>query len=293
MNYQQLQCFVTLAETRNFNRASSRSYMSPSAFSRIIQRTEDELGVELCVRNTRELFITTAGERFLSYAREALAEYENVRQQLHSGEVSGDLSIFATVTACYSILPKVLNPFRKAYPGVTIHLRTGDAADALDAVRMNRVDCSVAPIPDTSAEDLFVQVLTATPLVFVAPWDEFRKELEGFPVDAPWDELPIILPERGLARERIDTWFRSRAIHPRIRAEAAGNEGILSMVNLGLGIGLVPELVVVNSPLTEGLEILPHIDEVPDFQVGVAAKQSRRANPALRAFMQSAMENLS
>jgi LysR family positive regulator for ilvC len=332
MNDVQLRCFVALGETFSFTRASERCFLSPSAFSRVISRTEQELGSVLCLRNNREVRLTPAGRRFLLYARENLHELRQLREELSAdkSELDGELSIFATVTACYSILPGMLAPFRRRHPKVGIHLRTGDAADALAMVRSELADCAIAPIPESGVGDLFVEHLTVTPLVFVAPknlekkqfirvseadddnsdngteehspdsssarfsdhYSDFTGELDGFlrdfPKDALWNRIPVILPERGLGRQRIDRWFASRGIEPNILAQVSGNEGILAMVKLGLGIGLVPELVVKNSPMAEGLEILPHLDRVPDFGVGVAVKKRNAELPEVRAFIEAA-----
>jgi LysR family positive regulator for ilvC len=302
MNHDQLKCFVALGESLSFSRAAEQSNLSPSAFSRIIQRTEEELGVTLCLRSNREVRLTEAGVRFLAYARQNLRQWREFTSELSSDgrELAGELSIFATVTACFSILPGMIAPFRARHPRVSIHLRTGDAADALSAVRSDQVDCSIAPIPESGISDLFIEHLTVTPLVFVAPRSsasaggghtpEFLGSLKDFPSTDGWDRWPLILPERGLGRQRIDRWFTSRDIRPRIFAQVAGNEGILAMVSLGLGIGLVPELVVRNSPMAEGLEILPHLEEVPDFAVGVAVRLRNAELPTVRAFIESARE---
>ncbi len=304
MNYDQLRCFSALGEILNFSRAAEICFLSPSAFSRVIQRCEDELGTKLCVRTNREVRLTEAGRDFLIFARRSLQDWQDFSEGISGsrGELRGDLSIFATVTACYSILPEILTAYRKANPRVNIHLRNGDAADALAMVRDGRVDCAIAPVPGRGVDDLEVAHLTKTPLVFVAPAEGLRlgdhrsegaaKEigLQDFPASAAWDRWPLILPERGLARSNIDSWFASRGIEPRVFARVAGNEGILAMASLGLGLGLLPELVVSNSPMAHGLVILPHLDDVPGFDVGVAARKTMARLPNVAAFMKTAGE---
>ena len=98
------------------------------------------------------------------------------------------------------------------------------------------------------------KVLTETALVFVAlrSW-EFSRSLRN---EIPWKKIPLIIFEHGLARKRIDAWFKKKRIQPNIYAQVAGNEAILSLLALGCGIGIIPRLVFENSPLQKNILIL-------------------------------------
>ncbi len=131
---------------------------------------------------------------------------------------------------------------------IQIKLQTGDAASALKKVSNREVDIAVAALPDTLPKNLTFKPITKTPLVFIAPkvsWEFTHLLTEKI----PWHRIPMILSEHGLARKRIDTWFRKKGIQPNIYARVSGNEAILSMVNLGCGVGVVPHLVVKKVPL--------------------------------------------
>jgi LysR family positive regulator for ilvC len=218
---------------------------------------------------------------------------QNLQQQ--QGNLKGDIRIFASITASYSILPNLLRQFRKDYPEVRVHLRTGDPADGPSLVREEQVDMAIAAIPLLQAQGLHSRVLTNTALVFVIPsvipayseLDERFKngELEAlYPSSQFWKKAPLILPERGLPRQRVDAWLKSQKINPQIQAQVSGNEGILAMVHLGLGIGLVPELVIKESPLIQGLTILEAPQNLEGIDIGLVVKDTRRKTPILDAF---------
>ena len=164
-------------------------------------------------------------------------------------KLSGSIAIFASVTACQSFLPELLGDFRGRYPDVHIRLETGYAADALEQLAEGRVDVSVAAIPPQLPRGLVSRVLLYTPLVFVAPRVACEVERLCHQRPLPWATLPVVLPASGQARESADRWFRRRRIAPQVYGEVPGSEAILALVSLGCGVGIVPRIVVDESPL--------------------------------------------
>ena len=105
-----------------------------------------------------------------------------------------------------------------------------------------------------------------------------------------WSEVPMILPEAGLARSGIDRWFRTRAVSPRVYGEVSGNEAALSLVALGCGVAIVPGLVLEKSPLRSELRSLEVHPRLPEFRVGVCTKRRNLGAPVVRAFWESISE---
>jgi LysR family positive regulator for ilvC len=94
----------------------------------------------------------------------------------------------------------------------------------------------------------------------------------------------MILAEQALSRKRAEAWFRSIGVHPRIYAEVAGHEAILSMVRLGCGVGVVPKIVYDNSMFRDEITILDVDDELEPYEVGLCVHKRRMNAPAVRAF---------
>jgi LysR family transcriptional regulator, positive regulator for ilvC len=285
MDLHDLRQFMILAETLHFGRASQLGVLSPSALSRCIMRLEDEVGEKLFIRDNRRVHLTRAGELFRAYAQETLKGFKDLRDSLESesGNLRGEISLFASVTACYSILPLVLPAFRRRYPDIHILLKTGDEAQALDTVSGGEVDACVTALPGELPRGVVFREITRTPLVFVAPTIAcpVREMASADPVD--WGSVPMVLSERGLARRRLDAWFRARGIRPRIYAQVSGNEALLSMVSLGCGVGVVPRLVLEKSPLRKTARELRVEPALEDYVVGMAALERRLVFPAVKA----------
>lgn len=249
MNFYELEAFVTLAKTLHFGKTASKLNMSPSALSRIISRLEEEFNTTLVERNNRQVYLTENGKTFYKYANDLLNKKNELSENLiGKGEVlEGTLPVYASVTACYTILPEFIKKFTEKYPGISLSVETGDPAGAITAVKENRAMVAVAAIPEKGLASMETVSVVRTPIVYAASKKGPYTQLSGSPQDI-LSSVPLILPKTGLARSRFDKWIKSRNVKPIIAAETEGNEAILAIAELGLGIGLVPQIVLENGP---------------------------------------------
>ena len=291
MDILQLGHFLSIAETLHFGKSSRKCNLSPSAFTRSIKRLEEELGYRLLERSNRYVALTPAGQLFRQYASDILDSLNDFQHNAVISEktLKGEISLFCTVTASYSILLPIIKKFRIDYPEINIKLQTGDAGITLQKVLDNEVDVSIAVLPDRLPENLDFLPLTVTPLVFIAP-DFDTKFIGKDEKNLNFEKCPLILPEKGVARNRIDARLAMSGIKPDIYAQVSGNEAILSMVSLGCGIGLVPQLVVDNSPFKDSVRVLDISPPLEPYHVGLCSQKKRASNPFVRAFRNSALE---
>ncbi|KEI69775.1 HTH-type transcriptional activator IlvY [Endozoicomonas elysicola] len=287
MDLRPLKQFLALAESLHFNRASLICHVSPSTLSRTIKQLEDQLGVALFERDNRSVSLTSEGERFQTYAREALSQWEIIHNELMAGarELHGSLSMYCSVTASYSFLYEILSQFRPKYPGIEIKLHTGDPEPAIQRVLTDQEDLAIAARPDNLPAGLAFQQIAVSPLLFIAPVVSqlpdslFEKQLQVH----DFDDVPMILQEKGIARQRLDSWFQANGRNPKIYAQVAGNEAIVSMVSLGFGVGVVPEIVLSNSPLAANVQVLKVSPELKPYKVGLCVLEKKLRNPLIAA----------
>ena len=137
---------------------------------------------------------------------------------------------------------------------------------------------------------LVARVLLHTPLVFAAPRAACEVERLCHRRPLPWPELPVVLPASGQARDSADRWLRRRRIAPAVYGEVPGSEAILALVSLGCGVGIVPRLVLDESPLAAKVRILDADDggeALGEFRVGVCTRRRKLASPLVRALWES------
>ncbi len=293
MDIQNLKLFLHLAETLHFGKTSTALHMSPSTLSRQVQRLESEVGQQLLKRDNRTVMLTENGNRFRQFARESIERWTDFQQSLkkENQELKGEISMYCSVTASYSVLPELLSDFRDLHPKIEIKLRTGDPASSIDKIMQDEVDIVIAAKPDKLSPKLDFIIIAESPLLFIASRvGRYTADLLN-EQDIQWDQIPMIIPERGLARIRIDRWFRQKGIKPNIYAQVLGNEGIVSMVNLGFGVGLVPQLVIKNSPFEDRVEVLTVSNPLEPYHVGVCAHRKKIGNPLINAFWEVALKS--
>ncbi|MBL8202373.1 MAG: HTH-type transcriptional activator IlvY [Chromatiales bacterium] len=287
MDVQQLRQFLRLAEALHFGRASASSNVSPSALSRSIRQLEAEVGARLFDRDNRSVALTPQGETVLGWAREVLTGWDVVRHtvQEQSGNLQGEVSLYCSVTASYSFLFELLGKLRRDHPRIELKLHTGDPEHAIARVLAGNEDIAIGARPDALPAGLAFKPIARSRLVFIAPAAEPRLRNVGRrPGPGQWVTTPMILPESGLARQRADQWFRDLGVRPRIYAQVAGNEAIVSMVSLGFGVGVVPEIVLAASPLARQVTILRATPALAPYEVGLFTLEKKLRSPLVRAF---------
>ena len=295
MDLYELRLFLHLSTTLHFARSSAACNISPSALSRTIQRLEEELGAELFVRDTRRVELSPAGRTVAAYARETVARYEQLRAELaaEAPEVRGEVTLFCSVTAAQSLLSPILARFRDRYPQVVIRILTGDSADAIERVAEGGADVSVAARPESLPAALRFHELEVTPLLFIAPRDEGAVADTIARVEAGrtalWNRVPLILADRALSRRYAERWFRAQGLRPHIDAEVAGHEAIIAMVRLGVGVGVVPRLVLEQSALASQVRVVGVNPALPHYHVGLCTHRRRLANAPVAAFWETAV----
>ena len=257
VNITVLRHFVELSETLHFGRASARANISTSALSRHIRQLEAELNVALFDRDNRTVELTPAGIRFQRYARDAVQQWDQIRFELTdpADQLRGEISLYCSVTASHSILFDLLNRFRPAHPGVEIRLQTGDPEYAIARVQALEEDLAIAARPANLPAGVRFKPIRVSPLVFIEPVETA-------------DPIPSRLPPDA----------------PKIYAQVAGNEAIVSMVSLGLGLGVVPKIVLDNSPHAERVRVLEVDPVLEPYELGLFTLKRHLHNPLVDAF---------
>ena len=299
MELRELQLFLHLSRNLHFGNTSREHHLSPSSLTRVVQKLEHEVGASLFERDSRTVRLTEAGERFREYAADTLLRWEQLQKDLHqqSQVLSGRLSIFCSVTASYSFLHELLDQYRARFPAVEIQLHTGDTSLSIQRILDEQEDIGIAARPNRVPDKLTFRAIRDSPLIFIAPSaaSPLRDLLDNCAKqgrEPPWEQMPMILSEVGIARERVDRWFQEQGVRPNIYAQVAGNEAIVSMVSLGFGVGVVPQLVVENSPIRSKIEVLNVQTQLEPFTIGLVVLRRKLNNPLIKAFWDLSQDHI-
>ncbi len=283
MEIRTLELFRHLSGTLHFARTSQACHITPSALTRVIQRLENEVGEQLFIRDNRCVELTYAGLALRKYTEDVLQRWDRLQGELSQDQIlQGELSLYCSVTAAYSILPEIITRYRAVHPRVQIRLETGDPAQSLTRLVNRDVDVVIAALPKKMQNQIAFLKMAQSSLVFIAP-KRFPKIIayKGERID--WEKTPMILADTGLSREHMDVWFAKNRLVPNVYSRVAGHEAIIALVNLGCGMGLVPQLVLEKSPLMGDIRILPGMPQLPPYEIGLCTRKRSLANPKIQA----------
>ncbi|MBA4863618.1 HTH-type transcriptional activator IlvY [Streptomyces sp. PSKA54] len=277
-NHDQYRLFLHLASTLNFTRTAADCHVSPATLSRTVQRLEAATGHRLLDRGPHGVALTEHGHHFRCYAAEALELWDRYcDNDLTRDQLGGELRVFASVTACQSLLPDLLAPLRDAHPRVQISVRTGDAAAALALLDDGEADLAVAALPSRIPATLLARTVARTPLVLV------RADPPRSSAQLPAPDEPFVLPRQGLVRDIANRWFRRLGITPRIAAEADGHEALLTLVALDYGTGIIPDLVLRHCSIRHRLHVAPAPSSPGELTIGACIRRTDLHRPLVAA----------
>jgi len=288
MDIKSLDLFLHLANSLHFSKTAQAKHVSPSTLSRCIQRIEEELDVCLLNRDNRSVMLTDAGVMFKLFAQQQLEQWQLLKNAVkqNKSELQGKINLYCSVTAAYSHLPPILERFRQLHPQVEIKLITGDSAVAVEQVLEHQVDFAITAYPEAFPARLRFIQLAEIPLSLIGPVIpcSVTQQIKQPKVD--WKKVPFILPEHGAVRHRFDIWYRQLKVgKPFIYGIVAGHEALISMVALGCGVGITPDVVMENSPVRDRVRKLKTPTALQSFDLGICCYKTRANEPLISAFI--------
>lgn len=246
MDFRQLQYLTAVAEHRNVTKAAESLYISQSALSHYIRKTEEELGVQLFDRSTTPISLTYAGKCYIASARRILMENERLMKELReiTENMTGVLRIGISRDRASYIMPRLARDFQALYPGIQVDIFTESAQQLRDALKTGRIDLLLLPSDGRDTDPALVwEPLYAEELVLCAGKGILQEQ--GFIPDLKvLDQQPFyLLRQEHAIRSFCDSFFRIHRIHPVIRNELSSSVTCYRMAAAGLGFAIVPYMV--------------------------------------------------
>lgn len=248
MDLRRLRYFVEIAETLNFRRAAERLHIAQPPLSIAIKKLEVELGARLFDRAPGGgVTLTPAGLAMLGEAKRVLFHASQVATIAQSAAMGtgGRLQIGFVGSAIYGLLQRLIQPFRVQYPAVELVLRESTSMNILQMLEDGELDIGLVRTP----------LIHSTPVSFLTlEQDEFIVALHGGNPLSGKDELVMsdLKAESFIMYSATEApGFRSAAMlfcqeggfYPRVTQEAAQIQTLLALVEIGLGVALVPSVM--------------------------------------------------
>ncbi len=284
MQFRQLEYFAAVAQTRHFTRAAEAVHVAQPSLSKQIDALERELGTRLFNRARGNITLTPAGETLLPLARRILADVESARVQVQElvGLARGRLRLGATPSLSTVLLPGALHRFCAEYPGIDIRVEERGGRELVRMLAHGELDLALVILPLHQRDPaLATATLLREPLVVAAPADGSVLRARSVRV-RDLAHVPLVMYREGYdLREVTLAAFRRERIEPRLAVEGGELDAVLSLVEAGLGVAIVPSMVLEGRP---GLRRIPFVRPGLSRSVGFAHRRDVELSVTAGAF---------
>ena len=280
MNLQKYLSFVKTAECGSFTKAAELLDYSQSSISRMIGDLEREWKVSLLERSVGGVRLTSDGMKLLPYAKSVVAEFEKLQTEIDelNGLQSGLIRIGTFSSVATHWLPNIIKEFQKDYPNIDYELLLGDYTEIEEWILEGRVDCGFLRLP--THPELETVFLEQDKLMAIIPENHRLADNEKFPVAALCDDSFMLL-EKG-AKAEVSEIFEKYGLTPKVHFTTWDDYAIMSMVESGLGISILPQLILKRVPY----KILAKELDVPAYRdIGLAVRSRKTASLAIKRFL--------
>lgn len=279
MNIRQIETFIAVAELGSFRRAAENLHRSASAVSGHVSQLEEELGVPLLERTTRQVSLTPAGRTLLARCRNALAELRSGAQDLKEEAMvrHGRVAIGCAPSISMQRLPPILASYQKEFPAVTLKLNECFAPRMYDDVRERVTDFAIGPRLQGLKDFAFQQILL-DPVVAVLPDTRRWRGRKSVRLEELAEEPLVSMSRESAMRNQIEQAFHARGLRFEPRFEVVHHQTLFSLVENGLGVTLLPGVAV---PVQKGRYVVAELKDAAIVrELCLITLKGRKLSPA-------------
>lgn len=273
--------FVETVDKGSFTKAANSLNYAQSSISKMIADLEKEWGFPLLERNKKGVCLTSSGKQLLPYARKILSDFEEMQQQVHAinGIQSGTVRIGTFSSVAINWLPNIFSKFQEDYPKIDYEILLGDYDDIEKWIDEGRVDCGFLRLPSCTNFDIISLKQDEYKAVLPMNHPLAQKDFLDY---KDLNEQPFLLLEHG-GKTEVSELLEKYNIHPNIRFTTWEDYAIMSMVEKGLGIGVLPDMILKRIPYQ--VAIRPF--RTPYFrEIVLAMKDQKKMTPAIEKFIE-------
>ena len=252
MEFSQLRIFQAVAQEGSITRAAERLHRVPSNLSTRLKQLEEQMGVELFVRERQRLQLSPAGQVLLDYTARLFALHDEALSAVQGGVPSGKFTLGTMYSTAAIHLPGLLAHYHRTYPAVNLHVQSAPSGELLEGLLTGRLDAALVDGPLELAGLDGVEFCEES-LVLIS-------DLDHPPIDRARDVQgsAVFTFRQGCSyRTRLEAWYASdRATMGRVM-EIESYQGMLACVVAGSGVALMPASMLGSLPGRENVSIHP------------------------------------
>lgn len=284
MDTKKLEALAAAVEHGSFTAAAAELGYTQSGLTHMMNSLEKDIGFQILVRGRNGVRLTAAGQRIFPLIERCLQSSKALEEEICLVNSRKDESIRVAAYASVAMhwLPEVIQQFRHKHPEVNVDIQMGSVDEVYRWVYEDRVDMCFASRQDNTTMEWIP--LKDDPLLAILPPD-FPIDGERFPVEK-FDNCEFLMPSQGFDRD-IMRELGNHGVSPQIRTTQVSDSVIISMVEHGLGVSILSELVMMGR--RHKVQVLP-IEPQVVRELGIAVRAKKDLRPTVRRFIAEARE---
>lgn len=285
MELRQIQYFIEVAKREHVTEAALSLHVAQSAVSRQIFNLESELGVDLFIRDGRNVKLTPVGKTFLGYMEKAMRVLDDAKREIEEclDPEKGTIRIGYPSSLANYTLPTVISAFRSEYPHVKFNLNQGAYRSLIDGVIKGEIDMALlGPVPK-NVNKIKGQILFHEKIVAVLPINHPLAKEKELKLGQLQHDSFILFPEGYILRKLIVDSCNQLGFQPKVSFEGIDIDAIKGLVSAGLGVTLIPEITLIDN-LPRATVKIPVIEPPVTRSVGVIISSERQLLPTEKIF---------
>ncbi len=280
MNLRDLRYLVAVAEHKHFGRAAEACFVSQPTLSTQLKKLEEFLGVTLIERSNRQVMLSPAGELIVAQAQRVLREVNTLTSMAEQfrDPLGGEFRLGIIPTVAPYLLPKILQPLRKAFPNLRLQLTEAQTAQITRMLKQGDLDAILLALP-LNEENIKEVPLFKEPFLFAASKNHPKARQKKVSLKDLEDEQVLLLEDGHCLRDQaLDICSAHRAVE-NTNFRATSLETLRQMVAADAGITLMPQLAV--QPRGGNVRYLPFGNKPPHRVIGLCWRTTSTRAPLL------------
>lgn len=292
MDIRQLKYFIAVIDHQGFSRAAESLYLSQSTLSKVVKNLEDELNTTLIDRSNQKIELTEAGKVVYQQGLQVLLSLENISNELFDIEnlKKGHINIGIPPITGTLYFPKIIKSFNSLYPNIEINITEAGAHKIKNALLDGSIDIAVSMKLDND-ENLEILPLVSDPLVLYVNDQHPFAQRASIEISELSNEKIISLDSDFELRKMFIYECYKNDFKPNIIFESAQWDFMLSMVNEGLGVAIMPYSLLKLLKL-QHIQTIPIINNALTMDVNFLIKKQKPISSPLQTFIEFSQSQL-
>lgn len=280
MNISKYEAFLKTIEVGTLTKAAEQLGYTQSGMTHMLNALENECGVKLLTRDRTGVNATSDGIQLIPYFTKIIEDYKEMVNKTESllGLDSGLIRIGSFASVSVHWMPQIIKEFNEEYPKIEFELVNGDYIEIEEWILRGNLDCGFISMPTTLPLD--VTFLDRDELFVLIHEDHPNAKEDKFPVkDIP--NYPFILIDESWEKE-LQSIYEEHNVMPNPHYTVVDDYAVMAMVECGLGISILPDLILQRTPYN----IVKKELDVPAYRdIGIAVKKGGTLPPATERFL--------